>query len=159
MTVTYEPIGVIHTPFSKKEGTPIQPNGALGVKGKIIIKEEYCDGLVDLDGFSHIILVYHFHKSSGYDLRVTPFLDNRKRGLFSTRAPRRPNPIGMSVVRLLNIEGNTLYVENVDILNMTPLLDIKPYISGFDNHETEKNGWIENKTGRLKVIRADKRFE
>jgi tRNA-Thr(GGU) m(6)t(6)A37 methyltransferase TsaA len=138
---------------------PIQSNGAIGVKGQIIVKEEFISGLTDLDGFSHIILIYYFHKSLGFELQVTPFLDDRKRGLFATRAPKRPNSIGISVVRLLSIENNILHVVNVDMLDQTPLLDIKPYVPDFDIHKTEKNGWVEKKTDKLNKTKSDKRFE
>lgn len=159
MSITLESIGIIYTPFKTKEGMPIQSNGAIGVQGQIIVKEELIPGLTDLDGFSHIILIYHFHKSLGFELLVTPFLDDRKRGLFATRAPKRPNSIGISVVRLLRVEKNILHVENVDMLDQTPLLDIKPYVPDFDIHKTEKNGWVENKTNKLNKTKSDKRFE
>lgn len=159
MSIIFEPIGIIYTPFNSKEGMPIQVNGASGIKGQIIMKDEFIPGLKDLEGFSHIILIYQFHKSEGFELQTTPFLDDKKRGVFATRAPKRPNSIGISVVRLLRIEKNIIYIENVDILNETPLIDIKPYISDFDIHETEKNGWIENKTKQLNEIKSDNRFE
>ena len=159
MFITLKPIGIVRTPFKTKEGMPIQSNGAIGVKGQIIVDEEFIQGLSDLEGFSHIILIYHFHKSSGFELLTTPFLDDRKRGVFATRAPKRPNQIGISVVRLLRIEKNILHVENVDMLDETPLLDIKPYIPDFDVHRTEKNGWTENKTDNLEKTKSDKRFE
>jgi len=159
MPITFEPIGIIYTPFKTKEGMPIQSNAAKGIKGQIILKEEFIAGLTDLDGFSHIILIYHFHKSVGFELLTTPFLDDRKRGVFATRAPKRPNSIGMSVVRLLSVDKNIIHVENVDMLDETPLLDIKPYIPGFDIHKTEKNGWIEKKTDQLNQTKSDKRFE
>ncbi|MDD5583357.1 MAG: tRNA (N6-threonylcarbamoyladenosine(37)-N6)-methyltransferase TrmO [Candidatus Marinimicrobia bacterium] len=158
MSITLEPIGIIYTPFKTKEGMPIQSNGAKGIKGQIRVKKEFIQGLIDLDGFSHIILIYYFHRSSGFELLVTPFLDDRKRGVFATRAPKRPNPIGISVVRLLRIEKNILYIENVDMLDETPLLDIKPYIPDFDIHKTEKDGWIKNKTDKLNKTKSDKRF-
>lgn len=120
-------------------------------------------GLKDLDGFSHIILLYAFHRSKGYDLMVTPFLDNQERGLFSTRAPRRPNPIGMSVVKLLKIEENTIFVQGIDVLNKTPLLDIKPYVPQFDLNTGEKKdqirtGWVEKAGQKVETKRADERF-
>ena len=158
MTINYKPIGIINTPHKTKEGMPIQTKGAKGIKGQIILKEEFTAGLNDLEGFSHIILIYHFHKSVGFELQTRPFLDNTKRGVFSTRAPRRPNSIGISVVRLLNIDKNILDIENVDMIDGTPLLDIKPYISDFDIYEIEKSGWIENKTNELNSIKSDKRF-
>ena len=149
MKITFNSIGTIHTPFKIKEGMPIQSKRAIGIKGQVIIKEELAEGLSDLDGFSHIILIYYFHKSEGFELKTTPFLDQNKRGVFSTRAPRRPNSIGISIVRLLSIEGNILNIENVDMLDGTPLLDIKPYVSYFDIHEVKKNGWIESKKDKL----------
>ncbi len=159
MLITFKTIGTIYTPLKSKDGIPIQSKGANGIKGLIKLKEEYISGLTDLDGFSHIILIYYFHKSVGFELLTTPFLDNKKRGVFATRAPKRPNPIGLSVVRLVSIEGNTISIDNVDILNETPLLDIKPYIPDFDIHKTEKNGWIENKTHILNKIKSDRRFD
>lgn len=159
MPIRLKPIGIIHTPFKTKEGMPIQSNGAKGIKGQIELNEEFVPGLADLDGFSHIILIYYFHKSTGFELLTRPFLDNKQRGVFATRAPKRPNPIGLSVVRILKIEKNIIYVENVDILDETPLLDIKPYIPDFDIHKTEKNGWIENKTDNLNETESDRRFE
>jgi tRNA (adenine37-N6)-methyltransferase len=159
MSIIIEPIGIIYTPFKAKEGMPIQAKGAEGIKGQILLKEEFIPGLADLDGFSHIILIYHFHKSIGFELQTIPFLDDKKRGVFATRAPKRPNPIGISVVRLLRIENNILHVENVDMLDETPLLDIKPYVPDFDIHITENNGWIENKTQKLDKTKSDKRFE
>jgi len=154
----FKQIGIISTPFKKREGMPIQPRGAKGVKGKIVMNKEFSIGLNDLNGFSHIILIYYFHKSEGFELETKPFLDHKKRGIFSTRAPKRPNSIGISVVKLLEIKSNTLYIENVDILDNTPLLDIKPYIPEFDNYEVEKEGWIKNKIEKLNTIKSDTRF-
>jgi tRNA-Thr(GGU) m(6)t(6)A37 methyltransferase TsaA len=159
MLITFEPIGIIRTPFKTKEGMPIQSKGATGIKGQIELKEEFVPGLTDLDGFSHIIIIYYFHKSKGFALVTTPFLDSKKHGVFATRAPKRPNSIGISVVRLLKIEKNIIFIENADMLDETPLLDIKPYIPEFDIHKTEKNGWIENKKGKLDKTKSDKRFD
>lgn len=159
MAITFEPIGIIHTPFQEKEGMPIQSSGAEGVQAHVIINKEYVDGLVDLNGFSHIILIYYFHKAHGFNLRTKPFLDEKKRGVFATRAPKRPNGIGVSVVKLLTIEDNILHVENVDILNGTPLLDIKPYIPAFDVFNVHQTGWINDKISRLDEIQSDDRFE
>jgi len=158
MKITFEPIGIINTPFKTIEGMPIQSKAAKGIKGCIILKKELVSGLNDLSGFSHIILIYYFHKSEGFKLQTIPFLDKNKRGVFSTRAPRRPNSIGISVVRLLNIEKNILNIENVDMLDGTPLLDIKPYISDFDIHKIDKSGWLENQTMSLNEIKSDKRL-
>jgi tRNA-Thr(GGU) m(6)t(6)A37 methyltransferase TsaA len=159
MTITYKPIGVIKTPFKNIEGMPIQPAGAKGIKGSVEIFDEFADGLQDLDGFSHIILLYHFHRAEGYSLHVTPFLDDHPRGLFSTRAPKRPNGIGISVVELKRVEHNVLHIENVDILDGTPLLDIKPYIPDFDCFDAEKMGWYQNQKGKVHRTSSDKRFE
>ena len=137
---------------------PIQPSGAAGVKGTVVVDRQYIEALVDLEGFSHLILIYHFHLAQGYSLKIKPFLDDRQRGLFATRAPRRPNSIGISVVKLCGIEGNTLNIENVDIIDGTPLLDIKPYVPEFDNVDDIKIGWLEGKSIKSKDKKSDKRF-
>ena len=159
-SVKYEPIGIIHSPYQDLHGMPIQPIGAQGVKGKIELKSEYIEGLKDLEGFSHIILLYHLHLCNGHSLKVKPFLDTEKRGIFATRAPKRPNPIGLSVVRLEKIEGNIIHISNVDIVDGTPLLDIKPYIPHFDKNEDETIaiGWFEDKHHEANSKRSDKRF-
>jgi tRNA-Thr(GGU) m(6)t(6)A37 methyltransferase TsaA len=158
MSIIYSPIGVIHSPFARTENMPIQPAAAVGVRGTVEVDAEYAEGLRDLDGFSHIILLYHFHRTGGTKLTVTPFLDTEPRGLFATRAPSRPNPIGLSVVKLLRIEGRTLYVENVDILDGTPLLDIKPYVPKFDHWAADRIGWLASAGDRVAGARADDRF-
>jgi tRNA-Thr(GGU) m(6)t(6)A37 methyltransferase TsaA len=157
MKIEYRPIGVIHTPHKKIEGMPIQPSRAEGILGTVEVLAEFAEGLADLDGFSHIVLLYHFHKSSGHQLSVVPFLDDRPRGLFATRAPRRPNPIGLSVVRLIGVEGNRLSVEDVDMLDGTPLLDIKPYVPEFDERSDIHLGWLEAARERKRL--SDDRFE
>ena len=159
MSIKYIPIGTIHTPFKTTEGMPIQSGGAIGIKGIIKLRKKYIKGLLDLEGFSHIYLIYHFHKSKGFELQVRPFLDDRLHGVFSTRAPKRPNPIGISVVKLITVKDNILEIENVDIIDGTPLLDIKPYISGFDIHNIEKRGWINEKLTKLNEIKSDERFK
>jgi len=137
----YKPIGVIHSKHIAADKTPIQPVYAKGCKGKAEILPEFAEGLRDLEGFSHIYLIYHFHCAAPAKLKVKPFLQNVKRGLFATRAPCRPNPIGLSIVRLMKIEETTLFLEGMDILDNTPLLDIKPYTAKFDCIATERNGW------------------
>ena len=159
MAVKYKPIGIIHTPFKTPEGMPIQPAGAGGIKGRVEIFGAYKDGLKDLKGFSHILLLYHFHQSKGFDLHVVPFMDSQIRGVFSTRAPRRPNPIGMSLVKLMKIEGRMLHIENVDILDGTPLLDIKPYVPEFDKATSVKTGWLKNTGKTVSERKSDKRFK
>jgi len=157
-SITYRVIGVIHSPFKKLQGTPIQPTAAKGVKGVVEVFPEYGEGLKDLEGFSHIILLYHFHLSGKFSLKVKPYMDEVERGVFSTRAPRRPNSIGISVVHLLKIEGCKLYVEDIDIIDGTPLLDIKPYVPKFDVREVERIGWLESNIHKLNTSRDDGRF-
>lgn len=140
-TIAYSPIGVIRSPHKVPEKTPIQPIFARGCRGRVVVLPEYVPGLSDLDGFSHIYLIYHFHKAGPLKLRVKPYLQDIDRGLFATRAPCRPNPIGISVVRLLRRRGRTLYVDGIDVLDGTPLLDIKPYTARFDRINTVRNGW------------------
>ena len=157
--ITYTPIGTIHSPFKDPQGMPIQPAGAKGVAGTIDIDPAYAEGLKDLEGFSHIILVYHFHLSKGYELKVKPFLDDELHGVFSTRAPARPNPIGISVVKLIRIAGCTLYIEEVDIIDGTPLLDIKPYVPAFDVRSADRTGWLSGKAEEAREKKADERFK
>jgi tRNA-Thr(GGU) m(6)t(6)A37 methyltransferase TsaA len=157
-TITYRPIGVIHSPFRDIKGMPIQAAGARGVTGTVEIEPRYGDGLRDLDGFSHLFLIYHFHLSEGYRLEVKPFLDDRLRGVFATRAPRRPNAIGISVVRLMRVEGCTLHIEDVDVVDGTPLLDIKPYVPEFDVRAAERIGWLAGRVKGVAATEADERF-
>ena len=158
--IEYKPIGIIRSPFKELEGMPIQPVGACGITGEIHIEKEYQEGLVDLEEFSHIILLYHFHLSNGYSLRVKPFLDEKKHGIFATRAPKRPNPIGISVVGLEKVEDNIIHISNVDIVDGTPLLDIKPYIPHFNcvNEEELCVGWFEDKHHEAANKKSDNRF-
>ncbi len=156
--IAYRPIGTIHSPFTEPEEMPIQPCGAMGVSGTVELFEEYAAGLKDLDGFSHLILIYHCHLSEGFDLEVKPFLDSAPRGVFATRAPRRPNSIGLSVVKLVSMSGRTLHIENADIIDGTPLLDIKPYVSTFDAVEEERIGWLSERVKNARDARSDERF-
>jgi len=156
--IAYRPIGTIRSPFKDVEGMPIQPAGAIGIAGTVELEPEYAEGLRDLDGFSHILLVYHFHLAKGYSLKVRPFLDDNHRGVFSTRAPRRPNPIGISAVRLVRVEGNILHIQDVDVVDGTPLLDIKPYVPEFDSRRAERIGWLSERVGKAHEVKADKRF-
>lgn len=159
MKIELTPIGIIHSPFRNPAGSPIQPSGAKGVKGSIEICEEYRAGLRDLEGFSHIYLLYHFHRSTGYNLSVVPFMDTRPRGLFATRAPKRPNPIGLSIVRLDKVEDGRLYIQNVDVLDGTPLLDIKPFAPQFDAQQEVRAGWLEQITSNVAEAKSDERFK
>ena len=158
MEIKYRPIGVIKTPFKEKRGTPIQPKAARGVKGVVEVFEEFKEGLKDIDGFSHIILIYHFHLSKKYSLLVKPYMDDNFHGVFATRAPARPNNIGISIVKLLKIEDNKLYIENVDIIDGTPLLDIKPYVPEFETEEEIRKGWLEENVKKLPKMKDDGRF-
>ena len=156
--LTYRPIGVIRTPHKEPKGTPIQPTGAQGIEGTIELNPEYRPGLKDLEGFSHVILLYHFHRAEGYSLQVKPYMDKDTHGVFATRIPGRPNPIGLSVVRLLDIEGGTLRIQDVDILDGTPLLDIKPYVPAFDHRETDRIGWLTGRSGDVRHTKSDGRL-
>lgn len=158
MKIEYQHIGIIHSPFTRLDGMPIQPAGAVGIEGTVKIYPEYEAGLKDLDGFSHIILLYHFHLSRDFKLQVIPFMDSELRGLFATRAPKRPNPIGLSVVRLQRIQGRVLHIENVDVVDGTPLLDIKPYVPEFDEQTSVRTGWLENTRRTVSQRKSDKRF-
>lgn len=157
--IVYQPIGIIHSPFQNIQGMPIQPTGAKGIAGTIEIYPEFAEGLKDLEGFSHIILIYHFHLSKGYSLKVKPFMDENYRGVFATRAPKRPNPIGISIVRLVRIEDTIIHIEDIDIIDGTPLLDIKPYVPEFDVQEIEKIGWLSQKAEKVHKIKSDERFQ
>jgi len=157
--IEFNPIGIIYSPFKDPRGMPIQPTGASGVKGTVEVFEKYRAGLKDLDGFSHIILLYFFHQSEGFKLQVEPFMDSKRRGVFSTRAPKRPNSIGLSVVKLNKIRNGVLYIQNVDILDQTPLLDIKPYVPEFGDQAKFRIGWLEKSGKRVSNKRSDDRFK
>ncbi|MFZ0430449.1 MAG: tRNA (N6-threonylcarbamoyladenosine(37)-N6)-methyltransferase TrmO [Acidobacteriota bacterium] len=157
--IVFSPIGTIRSPHKALAGMPIQPRAALGVRGEVTVFPEYVEGLKDLAGFSHIYLLYHLHRASPYRLRVTPFLDSEPRGVFATRAPSRPNPLGLSIVLLREVRGDTLVVENIDVLDGTPLLDVKPYVPAFDHWQVQSIGWLEGKDIPLRTARSDKRFE
>jgi tRNA (adenine37-N6)-methyltransferase len=157
-TVIFNPIGIIHTPFKDIEGMPIQPAGARGVAGTVIINETCREGLKDLEGFSHIFLIYHLHLCDGYALQVRPFLDDTVHGIFACRSPKRPNPIGLSIVKLVRVAGTILYIEDVDMVDGTPLLDIKPYVPLFDTAADVRTGWFADRAGGVFEARADDRF-
>lgn len=137
---------------------PIQPAGAVGVKGSVLLDRVFQAGLQDLSGFSRIILFYPFHRSSGYSLAVIPFLGTEPHGVFATRAQRRPNPIGLSIERLVRVEGCELIIEDVDILDGTPLLDIKPYVPAFDAYPDERAGWLDGCGEVVETKKSDTRF-
>jgi tRNA-Thr(GGU) m(6)t(6)A37 methyltransferase TsaA len=145
MEFNMRPIGVIHSPYTEKGQTPIQPSRSQA-PGSVEVYPEFAGGLQGLEGFSHIIILYIFHRSNGYSLRVKPFLDHQEHGLFATRYPYRPNPIGLSIVRLEGIQANILNVADIDVLDGTPLLDIKPYVPDFDVRENARTGWYETRS-------------
>ena len=157
-SLTYNPIGIILSPFKSVKGIPIQPSASKEIKGSIEIYKKYQDGLQDLQGFSHLILIYHFHLTKKSTLLVKPFLDNTQRGVFATRAPSRPNPLGLSIVKLIKIQNNILEIQDLDILNETPLLDIKPYVPDFDIKKKCKIGWLEKNIKNLPGKTDDGRF-
>ncbi len=156
--IKYKPIGVIHSPFKEPKGVPIQPAGAQGIDGTVELFPEYTEGLKDVEGFSHLILIYHFHLSKESPLKVKPYMDNKVHGVFAMRGPSRPNSIGISIVRLVRVEGNILHVQDIDIVDGTPLLDIKPYVPEFDIREIEKTGWLEKNVHKLSTSKDDGRF-
>jgi len=137
----FQQIGFIHSPYKEISKTPIQPVFCNDIEGKVVLDIEYVGGLRGLEGFSHIYLLYYFHESKKICLRLKPYLLDQEQGIFATRAPHRPNKLGMSLVRLVKIKGNVLHVKDIDILDGTPLLDIKPYIQRFDSRENVKSGW------------------
>ena len=159
MKIEYRPIGIVHSPFAELKGMPIQPSRAKGIAGTVEVFLEFQEGLKDLNGFSHIILLYHFHMVTGHSLQVVPFLDSELRGLFATRAPKRPNPIGLSVVRLESVQGGVLSVLDLDILDGTPILDIKPYVTEFDERTNVNIGWLEEARKQKRKTLSDDRFK
>lgn len=158
MNAIFKPIGIIHSPFQSLEDMPIQPTSDASESGRVEIFPQFTEGLKDLAGFSHIYLIYHLHKTTSFKLTVTPFLDTKPRGLFATRAPARPNPIGLSLVQLDRIEANWLYIAHLDILDQTPLLDIKPYIPEFELQTKVRIGWLEQARENIPKRKSDNRF-
>lgn len=156
--ITYTPIGVVHSPYKEPEGTPIQPAAGAGVTAEVELYPEFEPGLKDLDGFSHIILICHLHLARKAKLTAKPFMDDTERGIFAIRGPSRPNPIGISIVRLKEIKGSMIVIEDVDIVDGTPVLDIKPYVPRFDESGRVRIGWLESKIDRLPRTRDDGRF-
>lgn len=158
MKITFEPIGMVHSPFTHLEDMPIQPTSGLSAEGTLELYPQFCEALQDLDGFSHIYALYYFHKAIGWEPKVIPFLDDQERGLFATRAPRRPNPIGLSLLEVISIDDCQIKVRNLDILDGTPLLDIKPYIPQFEGVEEVHIGWLANSIEQVKTKPSDQRF-
>jgi len=158
--IEFTSMGTIYSPFTNLEGMPVQPVGAEGVKGEIHLNKDLTEGLKDIEEFSHLTLIYHLHKVNSYSLEVKPFLDNKTHGIFATRSPKRPNPIGISVVKLDYIKENIIYISNVDILSGTPVIDIKPYVPQLYESTINdlKIGWFETKHEKAKNKKSDDRF-
>jgi tRNA-Thr(GGU) m(6)t(6)A37 methyltransferase TsaA len=156
--ILFKPIGIVHSPLKQPQGTPIQSLAGKDINGSIEVFSEYTDGLKDLEGFSHIILFYYFHLVKKTSLIAKPFLDDKSHGIFSIRGPCRPNPLGFSIVRLINIERSILHIKDLDVLDGTPLLDIKPYVPEFDKRENTRIGWMEKNISKLSSCTDDGRF-
>ena len=148
--IIYRPIGTIHTPYKNTKGVPNQPTAGKNVEGTVVMRPEFVAGLKDIEGFSHIFLIYHLHLSTGYSLIVKPFMHEHLRGVFATRSPKRPNSIGISIVRLVKVRGRTMYVKDVDIVDGTPLLDIKPYVPE-DSRKVKRIGWLSERADKVKT--------
>jgi len=144
MEINIKPIGIIYTPYKEVKGIPCQAYKSQK-QGRVKVYKQFAEGLDDIEGFSHIILVYYLHKASGYKLKAKPFLDGIPHGIFAIRGPYRPNHIGISTVRLLKRRGRELIVKGMDMVNGTPLLDIKPYVPTFDQRSNVKIGWLKGK--------------
>ena len=156
LQVTARVIGVIRTPFTEPAGTPIQTVYGENIEGQVLLYEPYAAALDDIEGFDRLWLIYWMDRVNEFKPRISPYRDDREHGLFATRSPGRPNPIGMSVVRLLRHEGSILYIADIDMLDGTRLLDIKPYVPAFDSHPVSRAGWVD--TCRVDRRRADNRF-
>jgi tRNA-Thr(GGU) m(6)t(6)A37 methyltransferase TsaA len=161
MQINLRQIATMKSPFCELTDMPVQPHGAKETLATIEFKEEFVAGLKDLDGFSHVYLIYYFHKIDKHELQVIPFNDktDTPRGVFSTRTPKHPNSIGLSLVELVSVDENIVTIKGVDILDGTPLLDIKPYIANFDVVEGDiKSGWMQSSSNEVAQVRSDERF-
>lgn len=158
MEVIYRSIGTVRSPFARAAGMPIQPSRAQGAAGRLELEPQFWPGLKDLDGFSHLLLVSHLHRTGAAPLEVVPFLDTRARGVFATRAPARPNPIGISILRIVRLEAGCVHVADLDLLDGTPILDIKPYVPEFDARPDASLGWYAHAACKDSPVVADERF-
>jgi tRNA (adenine37-N6)-methyltransferase len=158
--IILKPIGIIHSEFKDIKSMPIQPTGDNADKGRIEVDSKYLEGLKDLDGFSHIIIIYNFHKAEQVKLTVKPFLDDNTHGVFATRTPVRPNHIGISIVEIDKINENNIFVKNIDVLDGTPVIDIKPFVPGFDVPKSDvRIGWLESNIKNVATRLSDDRFK
>ena len=158
MEIKFKPVGVVHSPYKTVENMPIQPSAGMDTEAEIEIFPEYAEGLSDIEGFSHLYIIFHLNMVKKHKLKVIPFLDNVERGIFATRSPARPNPIGLSVVELTGVEGNILHIRGVDMLDGSPVLDIKPFVPDFEKHDNIRTGWFEGKSCKAGDILSDGRF-
>lgn len=158
MNIAYLPIGYFRSPYTEIKGMPIQHIGAEDVEGYIEVLPEFGAGLKDLEGFSHVFILYHLHQIQGYDLMLQPFLDTKRHGVFATRSPKRPNPIGLSVMRLQDVSNLRVFRKGIDVLDCTPVIDIKPYVADFDRYNADRFGWFAGKSGNATHHRSDERF-
>ncbi|MCF8374072.1 MAG: tRNA (N6-threonylcarbamoyladenosine(37)-N6)-methyltransferase TrmO [Bacteroidales bacterium] len=156
--ICYKAIGIIESPFDHAINMPVQSLVAEDIRGKIVLDPKYVEGLKDIHQFSHVYVIYHFHLSRGFELVAKPFLDNNEHGIFAIRAPRRPNPIGISIVKIEKIVKNVIYFSGVDMVNGTPILDIKPFIPQFDIPNDASSGWMKLKNVELGSTKSDSRF-
>lgn len=159
MDIVFKPVGVIHSPYKTVENMPIQPSSARDVTGEIEIYPEFAAGLSDIEDFSHLYVIFHLDRVKNHKLKVIPFLDTVERGIFATRSPARPNPIGLSIVELTGVRGNILSIRGVDMIDGSPVLDIKPYVPDFEHCENVRKGWFEGKTEKACEIKSDCRFK
>ena len=157
--ITYRPVGVVRSPFTRLEGMPLQSVAAGDARASIEIRPDLAPGLRDLDGFSHVHVITHLHHGAPGGLELVPFLDDTVRGIFATRSPRHPNPIGLTVVRLIRVDGSTLEISGADLLDGTPVLDVKPYVPTFDSVAAERSGWLEKAAERVHEVKSDRRFD
>lgn len=159
MEIKLKPVGVIHTPFKTIENMPVQPSAGREVTGEIEIYPEYAEGLSDIEGFSHLYIIFYLNMVKSYKLKVIPFLDTTEHGIFATRSPARPNSVGLSVVELIEVKGNTLHIRGIDMLDGSPVLDIKPYVPDFDHCGIVRKGWFEGRAEKAGEIKSDNRFK
>jgi tRNA (adenine37-N6)-methyltransferase len=157
--IVYRPVAFVRSPFKELAGMPLQSVAAGDVEGTIEVEPEFVAGLQDIAGFSHLFVIAHLHRGAPGGLVVMPFLDDTPRGVFATRSPRHPNPIGLSIVRLLAVAGSTLHVGNLDLVDGTPVLDVKPYVPEFDHVAAERIGWFAERAAAVHRVRADARFD
>ena len=157
--ITFTPIGYAETPHRRLEEIPVQPAYCRGIRGRIILQEQFAEGLTDLDGFNYIHLIFQFNHAMPAKMMVKPYLDDNLHGVFATRVPHRPNPIGLSLVRLLSVEGNILNVAEIDLLDGTPILDIKPYITDFDRRDDATLGWRAHISAEDIAVRAKREYK